>query len=32
VIETVALQNVIGESEHAQYGLDLEAAAHHELA
>jgi hypothetical protein len=26
------LQDVVGESEHAQHGLDLEATAHHELA
>src|SRR3979409_2227340 len=32
VDETVALQDVVGESEHAQHGLDLETAAHQELA
>ena len=32
VDETVALQDVVGESEHAQHGLDLEATAHDELA
>ncbi len=28
----MALEDVVGESEHAQHGLDLEATAHNELA
>jgi hypothetical protein len=30
--EAVALQNVVGEGEHALHGLDLEATAYDELA